>query len=191
MGEGTQAGSSALPSGDAASLVWATQRLVGVPHSRVRLRAGQQAAMAVLHPFSDPYQLDTFKIVTMAGASPAYFLEIITHDGRLLYKEELLPSGFEGVGSTDPRQLELDRLRAERILGPWSFGSPMPMDLYRQSLDRERNGFLFEVSKEEISALMMDPSAVTFSYYADPEQRRVLTYLGHSQKVVNLVPTYP
>lgn len=170
----------------------AVQRLLPVPNGKVPLGVGIRSAIAVLHAFSDPMRLDTFKISTTADAVPIYYLEIIAHDGRLLYKEEVLPSGFSSTGAElDPQQLELDQLRARSLLGPWSFGRPIPMDLYAQFIERERNGFIFEVGTQEALALMEDVGAVTFSYYADPDQRRVLTYLRSTGRLVNLVPIYP
>jgi len=184
---------SSLPSNsDPDLLKYSVQRLVQVPSSSVPLRSGERSAIAVLHAFSDPFQLDTFKVVTTTDAIPLYYLEIISHTGRLLFKEEILPAGYEGAGSKPtPQQLELDALRARTILGPVSFGVPMPQDLYMQFVERERNKLVFEVDRDDVIALMDMPGAVTFSYYADPDQRRVLTYLRHSKRLVNLVPIYP
>jgi len=168
------------------------QRLIAVPSDKVRLLASQRSVMAVLHAFSDPMELDTFKIITTTAKPPSHVLEIVSHGGVLLFKEEILPSGFD---QTEPgleeRQLELDRLRSEAILGPWSFGRPMDMELYRLFIDRANNGTTFEVTEAEVLALLADPGAVTFSYYADPDQRRVLTYSRSTSRLVNLVPLYP
>jgi len=178
--------------GDPDQLACMVQRLIAVPHGKASLRVGQRAISAVLHAFSDPLLLDTFKIITSTAEPPAYILEIVSHSGRLLFKEEILPSGFERAKPGDERrQLELDRLRAEAILGPWAFGRPMPMDLYMRSLERDRNGQIFSVSKEEVAALVQDPYAVTFSYFAEPELSRLLTYSKAQGKLVDLMPTYP
>ncbi len=179
-------------SSSTATLPLSTQRLVAVPHGKVRLRAGERSAMAVLHVFSDPMELDTFKIITTAAQPPAYILEIVAHSGRLLYKEEILPSGFERAArGAEQLQLELDRLRAQSILGPWSFGKPMPSELYMRSLERERNGQVFAVSKEEAADMVQDPGAVTFSYFAEPDLPRLLIYSKAQGKLVDLMPTYP
>lgn len=181
-----------VPVGDPGQTACMVQRLVAVPHGKIPLRPGQRAISAVLHAFSDPLHLDTFKIITSATEPPTYVLEIVAHSGRLLFKEEILPSGFEQAKPGDEkRQMELDRLRAESILGPWSFGRPMPMDLYRLFIDRKNNGVVFEVTEAEVQALFADPGSVTFSYFADPDQRRLLSYSRSTSRLVNLVPLYP
>jgi hypothetical protein len=179
-------------SSNTAALPLSTQRLVAVPHGKVRLRAGERSAMAVLHAFSDPLELDTFKIITTTAQPPAYILEIVAHSGRLLFKEEILPSGFERAArGAEQLQLELDRLRAQSILGPWSFGKAMPTELYLRSFEREKNGLVFAVSKEEAADMMQDPDAVTFSYSAEPDVPRLLTYSKAQGRLVDLMPSFP
>ncbi len=168
------------------------QTLVGVPTGSVPLPAGMAASYTVLHAFSDAAALDTFRIMTTSAQPPQHFLEIVSAAGRRIYKEEVFTGDIKLSGKPhEGTAAEWDALRLRGMLSPWAFGKPMPVALQDQFFHRARLGLEFEVNEAQVEALLLDPTAVTFAFEAEPGHARLLAYDRATGKVVDLAPIEP
>ncbi len=169
--------------------VAASDRFIVVPEPASRFSAS--AVHTVLHTFSHDWELDTFRVITKeVPGGYQHLLEIRSHDGRLLYKEEF----FVGPPSSakDARSKELEELRVRNALSPSAFRSPpWNVALYNDFNAREERGLDFEIGSEAWAKMMADEHAVGFVFHPDEDQQSILVYLKDARNVVNIAPIQP
>lgn len=178
---------SAQPSGSP------LDRFVGLRESPTRFGPNVTAVYTVLHAFSDPATLDTFRVMTiqLPSGGTKNQLEIVASTGRLLRKEEILSE--PDPPSKNPEvlaaRIERDLLRAQSLLGPWSFRTPpVTTNLLLQFERREQKGYLFDVGEPTWNAILGDQTAVGFVYREADGSERVLVYSKAERRTVDIAP---
>lgn len=168
-------------------------RCRNVVEAASRFGANVTAVNTVLHAFSDPVALDTFRVLTIQLPSGGVKnqLEIVSSTGRLLRKEEILSEPDPPSRNTEvlAARVERDQLRAQALLGPWSFRTPpVTTNLLLQFERREQKGYLFDVGETTWNAILGDDTAVGFVYHEADGSERVLVYSKAERRTVDIAP---
>lgn len=145
----------------------------------------------VLHEFSTPSALDTFRVITRmaSGGAMKHELWIGTASG-VSYREEFYPVPLEGTrdGVQDVGE-EMEMLRVRMALAPGAFQpNPISVDDWRLSGARAGRDLLYDLSIAEFDSVFMEKPAIGFQFQSDAETRRELVYSNTLRRIVNVAP---
>ena len=152
-------------------------------------RPGQRS-YTVLHAFSEPMELDTFRVITVVTEDDRmeHYLEIVSHDGRLLFKEELFTRPLSERGSAGCGA-EHEDLLVRSALGPEAFGTPaITGRLLSMYVEPQLYNAYFDLSEDSWERILNDDLSVAFVFRSDPERTRRLAYDRVKEEVVDLEP---
>lgn len=148
------------------------------------------AVYTVLHPFSTPLQLDTFRVVTTIppGGGYKHELQIATVNGNL-YKEEFYALPLPGVTPGPTADEERELLRVRMALAPDAF-LPEPVSDAALALSeaREARDLVFQLTKEQFKKVLQDHPPVGFRFQSDERTTKVLVYSPSLDRIVNIQP---
>lgn len=148
------------------------------------------AVYTVLHPFSTPLQLDTFRVVTTIppGGGYKHELQIATVKGNL-YKEEFYALPLPGVTPGPTADEERELLRVRMALAPDAF-LPEPVSDAALALSeaREARDLVFQLTKEQFKKVLQDHPPVGFRFQSDERTTKVLVYSPSLDRIVNIQP---
>ncbi len=145
----------------------------------------------LLHEFSTPFALDTFRVVTrhgpMGGLKHELWISTLT---GATYREELYPVPLEGAsdaGRTTGEEMEM--LRVRMALAPGAFQpNPISVDDWRLSGARAGRDLLYDLSIAEFDSVFFEKPAIGFRFQSDAETRRELVYSSTLRRIVNVAP---
>ncbi|MBK6629491.1 MAG: hypothetical protein IPG35_18205 [Flavobacteriales bacterium] len=150
-----------------------------------------QRVYTVLHEFSTPFALDTFRVITRTtvGGAMKHELWISTASG-INYREEFYPVPLEGTrdGALGNGE-EVEMLRVRMALAPGVFRpDPISVDDWRLSSSRAGRDLLYDLTVEEFETVFLEKPAIGFHFQSDPETRRELVYSNTLRRIVNVAP---
>lgn len=151
---------------------------------------GASSVYTMLRPFSDPVELDTFRVITIEERGVFRHVLRITTVGENRYEEEILPlSIMDGNAESRCRGLELELLRVRMALSQDAFvRDPVNSTLLERSENRERLDLPFSIGQQEFRDLFEERPFVGFRFQSDPETRRMLVYSQRLGRIVNIEP---
>lgn len=155
---------------------------------------GGTSVLTMLHAFSDPLELDTFRIITTRTAEGLrHELRITMGAGVPPHREQLFALALAGVAdpTTEPDE-ELELLRVQHALSPASFSlHPVSSNEWIRSNDRDDLGLYYDASVEEVKNIFEDPTSIGFTFQSDPQQRKTLVFDKRTGRIVNVDPLNP
>ena len=117
-----------------------------------------------------------------------HYLEIVSHDGRLLFKEELFTRPLSERGSAGCGA-EHEDLLVRSALGPAAFSTPaINEQLLLMYVEPQLYNAYFDLSEDSWERILNDDLSVAFVFRSDPERTRRLAYDRVKEEVVDLEP---
>lgn len=161
------------------------------PMSEDPSRFNANAVYTILHAFSDPTALDTFRVVTTTAANGGmrHELRISTAQGNMhrqsIHAVPLTTTTHSGTRA----DAELELLRVRMTLAPGAFVmQPISANDWRLSEERDARDLFYNLSKEQFSAVFRERPAVGFRFHSDEQTVETLVYSRALERIVNVNP---
>ena len=145
----------------------------------------------VLHVFSDPTRLDTFRVVTTRAPNGGlrHELRIRTVGGKI-YREELYDVPLEGFMTSTSDDEELEMLRVRMAISPGAFlTAPVSQNDWQLSDQRGSRDLVYrDIPKEDFARVFADAPPVGIRFQSDEGTEKVLVYSRSLDRIVNIKP---